>query len=46
LREFAVEVLEVLESLPEGVRADSVSVSPRILPFQNPITIYLTSEEE
>jgi hypothetical protein len=46
LREFAINVLDVLERLPEGIRSDSVSVSPEVLPFQNSFPIYLAAEEE
>lgn len=33
LRDFATTVLSSLEHLPQGVRADSVSVLPSVLPF-------------
>lgn len=42
---FAGNVLDVLEQLPEGVRPDSVSVSPRVIAFEDPIVIDIPEDE-
>ena len=44
--EFAAEILKILETLPEGVKPDGVSVNPLILNFQNPIKIELSAPDE
>lgn len=40
LQSFARRILEVTETLPRGVAADSVSVRPEALPFGEPIQLY------
>jgi hypothetical protein len=46
LRGFGQEVLRALAALPEGVAADSVSVSPRRLQFTAEVTISLPDNDE
>lgn len=43
---FARQVLAVLRDLPPGIIADSISVSPTLLPFGPPFTLEITDEQE
>ncbi len=46
VRGFAAEIVNALQSLPVGVSSDSVSVSPTLLSFGEPIEIVIDREEE
>ena len=43
---LAVDLLRILEQLPEGVRPDGLSISPRILDFDEEIFIETESDKE
>jgi hypothetical protein len=45
-RALSERVLTILEQMPDGVRSDSISVTPSVLNFDEPITIELAIEEE
>ncbi|MDQ2808493.1 MAG: DUF3883 domain-containing protein [Chloroflexota bacterium] len=46
IRDFASDILTVLSNLPQGVSSDAVSVSSRVLPFGEAITIMLADQED
>ena len=43
---FARQVLAVLHDLPQGIAADSISVSPTLLSFGSAFTLEITDEQE
>lgn len=46
LRVFAEGILTILEQLPNGVRPDSVSVSPEVLQFEPAVEIRILRDDE
>lgn len=46
VRQTARGILDLFEQLPDGVTADSVSVSPQILSFGREIDLSMTDDEE
>ena len=46
MKGFAEKALTVLEQLPNGVRPDSISVSPGVLDFESPLSLELPDDEE
>lgn len=46
MKQFAEEILAVLDKLPSGVRPDSISVDPRVLTFEPPVHIEVPNEDE
>lgn len=46
LKDFAETVLATLEQLPNGVRSDSISVTPDILNFESPLSLEISTDAE
>lgn len=46
MKEFAEVILPILEQLPNGVRSDSISVSPDIPNFGSPLNLHMPISEE
>jgi hypothetical protein len=45
LKNFATRILSILETLPDGVVADGVSIRPDFLQFGSEIALYMNAEE-